>query len=45
VPAEYTVHEKGTVFQNVQATKRFANEIKRVIKKEIGPTLPADRTL
>jgi hypothetical protein len=45
VPAEYKVHEKGTVFQNVQATKRFAREIKRVIRKEIGPTLPADRTL
>jgi hypothetical protein len=45
LPAEYKVHEKGTAFQNVQATKRFANEIKRVIKKEIGPTLPADRTM
>jgi hypothetical protein len=45
LPAEYTVKEEGNVFQNVQVTERFAEQIKAVIKQKIGPTIPADRSL
>jgi len=45
LPAEYTITEEGSVFQNVQVTERFAEQIKSVIKQKIGPTIPADRNL
>jgi hypothetical protein len=45
LPAEYTVTEQGNIFQNVQVTKRFADEIKSIIKETIGPTLPANRNI
>lgn len=45
LPAEYTVTEEGNLFQNTEVTKRFANRIKAVIKNDIGPTLPVDRSL
>jgi len=45
LPGEYTVTEEGSVFQNVQVTERFAEQIKSVIKDKIGPTIPADRDL
>ena len=43
-PDEYKVKESGNIFRNVQVTKRFADQIKRIIKEKIGPTIPADRT-
>jgi hypothetical protein len=45
IPAEYTVTEEGNVLLNQQVTSRFADKIKSVIKDQIGPTIPADRSL
>jgi hypothetical protein len=45
LPAEYTVTDEGNMFQNAQVTKRFVDKVKTVIKTNIGPTLPADRSL
>lgn len=45
LPAEYTVSEQGNIFRNVEVTKRFTDKIKKIIKKDIGPTVPADRKL
>ncbi len=44
LPAEYKVTESGNVLRNVEVTKRFVDQIKRVIKEKIGPTIPADRS-
>jgi hypothetical protein len=44
-PATRTVTEEGNIFQNQEVTRRLADKIKHVIKNEIGPTLPADRSL
>lgn len=45
LPNEYAVTEEGNMFRNVEVTKRFTDKIKAVIKNDIGPTLPADRSL
>jgi len=45
LPAEYSVRESGNVFNNVEMTKRFAAQIKQIIKTRIGPDIPADRSL
>jgi hypothetical protein len=45
LPAEYSVKETGNVFNNVEMTSRFAAQIKEIIKKRIGPDIPADRSL
>lgn len=41
LPAEYTVEESGHILRNPQVTQRFAERIKAVIIKQIGPDLPA----
>ena len=45
IPAEFTVTEEGNLLLNQQVSKRFADKVKAIIKKEIGPTIPADRNL
>jgi hypothetical protein len=45
LPAEITVTEEGNMFRNAEVSRLFAEKIKNVIKNEIGPTLPADRSL
>lgn len=45
LPAEFTVSEEGNLFRNGDVARRFAEKIKDVIKNDIGPTLPADRSL
>jgi len=45
LPAEFTVTEEGNMFRNDEVARLFAEKIKAVIKNEIGPTLPADRSL
>jgi hypothetical protein len=45
LPAQYTVQEEGNVFRGDVVSERFANEIKAVIKNDIGPTIPVDRSM
>jgi hypothetical protein len=45
LPTEFTVTEEGNLFRNGEVAQRFAEKIKAVIKNDIGPTLPADRSL
>jgi hypothetical protein len=45
LPSTHTVTEEGNVFRNQEVTRRLAEKIKQVIKNEIAPTLPADRSL
>jgi hypothetical protein len=45
IPEEYTVTEEGNVLLNNQVSDRFVEKIKAVIKNQIGPTIPADRSL
>jgi len=45
LPAELTVTEEGNMFRNGEVARLFAEKIKDAIKNEIGPTLPADRSL
>jgi hypothetical protein len=45
LPSEYSVTEQGNVLLNKQVSERFVDKIKAVIKKEIGPTIPVDRSL
>ena len=45
LPAVYTVSEEGNMFQNEAVTRRFAEKIMNVIKSDIGPTIPADRSM
>ena len=45
IPASYKVTEEGSMFRNADVTRNFVHKIKKVIKNEIGPTLPADRSL
>ena len=40
-PATYTVSESGHVIKNVEVSKRFAKQVKRVILHKIGPFIPA----
>ena len=39
-PATYTVSETGHVLNNVEASKRFAQQIRQVIVEKIGPRIP-----
>jgi hypothetical protein len=41
LPASYTVSESGSIFQNVEVSKRFARQVKQVILEKIGPDIPA----
>lgn len=43
--ASYKVEESGNIFRNAEVTRRFAEKIKKVIKTDIGPTIPKDRSL
>jgi hypothetical protein len=45
LPSEYTVTEEGNLLLNKQVSDRFVEKVKAVIKNDIGPTLPADRSL
>ncbi len=45
IPIERKAEDKGTLFQIPAATQRLSKRIKRVIVKDIGPTIPADRSL
>lgn len=45
IPIERKAEDKGTLFQIPAATQRLSKRIKRLIVKEIGPTIPADRSL
>jgi hypothetical protein len=45
LPSTHTVTEEGNVFRNQEVTQRLVEKIKQVIKNDIGPTLPADRSL
>lgn len=45
LPITVNVAEEGNVFQNAEVTRRLADKIKRAIKDDIGPKLPADRSL
>lgn len=45
LPSEYTVTEEGNVLLNKQVSDRFVEKVKAVIKNQIGPTIPADRSL
>lgn len=45
MPSEYTVTEEGNVLLNKQVSDKFVQKIKAVIKNEIGPTIPVDRSL
>jgi len=40
-PASYTVSESGHILKNVEVSKRFVRQIKRVIVEKIGPNIPA----
>lgn len=41
-PASYTVSESGHILQNVEVSKRFAQQVKQVIVEKIGPGIPAN---
>ena len=45
MPIELTVSEEGNMFRNAEVARLFAEKIKRAIIGEIGPTIPADRSL
>ena len=45
LPDTRTVTEEGNIFRNQEVTRRLADKIKHVIKNEIGPMLPADRSI
>lgn len=41
-PGVYTVSESGSIFQNVEVSKRFAKQVRQVIVEKIGPDIPAN---
>ncbi len=45
LPATQKAEESGTLFQLPDATRKLSEKIKKLIKDEIGPTIPADRSL
>jgi hypothetical protein len=45
LPDTYNVTEAGNIFRNPAVTQRFADKVKRIIKYQIGPGIPADRTI
>ncbi len=45
LPATEKVEETGNIFQNVELTKRLAEKVKKAIKEQLGPTIPADRSI
>ena len=40
-PASYTVSESGHILKNVEVSKRFAQQVRRVIVEKIGPSIHA----
>jgi len=45
LPDSFNVMEAGNIFRNPEVTQRFADKVKRIIKYQIGPGIPADRTI
>jgi hypothetical protein len=45
LPAEYTVREQGSVFADIELSRRLAARVIEVIHQSIRPTLPTDRNL
>lgn len=45
LPATQKAEETGTLFQLPEATRKLSEKIKKLVKEEIGPTIPADRSL
>jgi hypothetical protein len=45
IPDSYKVEESGNIFLNVEVTHKLGDKIKQVIKNQIGPSIPADRSL
>jgi hypothetical protein len=45
VPDSFKVEESGNIFRNVEVTHKLGDKIKQVIKNQIGPSIPADRSL
>ncbi|MGE5894483.1 MAG: hypothetical protein ACM34I_10545 [bacterium] len=45
LPASPKVEESGNIFRNAEVTRQLGEKIKHIIKNEIGPTIPADRSL
>lgn len=45
IPAEQKAQEMGTLFEVPDATRKLSDKVKQLIKNEIGPTIPADRSL
>jgi hypothetical protein len=42
---KHTAEDAGTLFEIPRATQRLSQKIKKIIKDDIGPTIPADRSL
>lgn len=40
-PATYMVSESGHVLKNVEVSRRFAKQVKQLIREKIGPGIPA----
>ncbi|MDF0651972.1 MAG: hypothetical protein P0121_10960 [Nitrospira sp.] len=40
-PATYNVSESGHALRTLEISKRFASQVKQVIREKIGPTIPA----
>jgi len=45
LPATVKLEETGNIFQNMELTKRLGEKVKKAIKEQIGPTIPADRAI
>ncbi len=45
LPATHKAEESGTLFELPEATRKLGDKIKKLIKEEIGPAIPADRSL
>ncbi len=45
LPATLKVEETGNIFQNMELTRRLGEKVKTAIKEQIGPTIPADRSI
>jgi len=45
MPIQVSVSEEGNMFRNAEVAKKFAEKLKDAIKNEVGPTIPANRSL
>jgi len=45
LPQTFTVRESGHILNNPEVTRKFAAKVRRVIVKEVGPTIPKDRSI